>query len=118
MATPDPNSRPDIPRERPAGAMIALALVVIFALALVFWWMMDRSADAPGPDTLTIEQNGGDAVAPSAAEGEGAVDLPDPVEPEVITPAPAPDLTPAPDAAGDATTGGTTGTSGGTSTTP
>lgn len=115
MANPDPNLRPDLRRERErhAGPLIGIALVVIFAVALIFWWLMDEAADAPGPAT-TIEQNDVD-VAPTATEGEGAVDLPE-TQPEVVTPAPAPDLTPAPDAAGDATTGGAAG--GGTTTQP
>lgn len=123
MANPDPNLRPDLRRERErhAGPLIGIALVVIFAVALIFWWLMDEAADAPGPDsTTTIEQNDID-VMPPAAEGEGATDLPTPVEPDVVTPEPAPDLTPAPDAAGEPATEGTTGgatTGGATTTTP
>lgn len=113
MSNPDPNLRPDLrrARERHAGPLIGMALVVIFAVALIFWWMMDEAADAPGPGgDVTIEQNTG--TAPPAAEGEGATDLPDPApgtvtpEPDVAPapePEPAPDVTPAPD-----TTPGTT----------
>lgn len=125
MANPDPNLQPDLRRERErhAGPLIGMALVVIFAVALIFWWMMDEAAEAPGSAT-TIEQNDGSAMAPPASEGEGATDLPDPVDPVVITPEPAPDLTPAPPAAGPtsdgaeggAATGG--GTTGGATTTP
>lgn len=114
MANPDPNLRPDLRRERErhAGPLIGIALVVIFAVALIFWWMMDEAADAPGPNT-TIEQNDIDVTAPPASEGEGATDLPDPVDPGVVTPDAAPDLTPAPDAEGGTTTGGTGESTGG-----
>ncbi len=107
MANPDPNLRPDLRRERErhAGPLIGIALVVIFAVALLFWWLMDEAAEAPGPNT-TIEQNDIDVVPP-AAEGEGATDLPAEAPADVVTPEPAPDLTPAPDAAGEATGGGT-----------
>ncbi len=132
MANPDPNLRPDLQRERErhAGPLIGIALVVLFALALLFWWMMDEAAEAPGPNT-TIEQNDVDVTTPPAAEGEGAVDLPDQTQPDVVTPEPAPDLTPAPDTTTGGTTGGategttggatggtTSGTTGGTTTTP
>lgn len=108
MSNPDPNLRPDLrrDRERHAGPLIGIALVVIFAVAIIFWWMMDEAADAPGPgNDVTIEQND---IAPPAAEGEGATDLPDPA-PDATTPEP--DVTPEPDPAPDAggTTGGTTG---------
>lgn len=107
MANPDPNLRPDLRRERErhAGPLIGIALVVIFAVALLFWWLMDEAADAPGPNT-TIEQNDVDIVPP-AAEGEGATDLPAEAPADTVTPEPAPDLTPAPDAAGEATDGAT-----------
>lgn len=109
MANPDPNLRPDLRRERErhAGPLIGMALVVIFAVALMFWWLMDEAAEAPGPDT-TIEQNDVD-VLPPATEGEGAADLPDQTQPDVVPPEPAPDLTPAPDAAGEPATGGAVG---------
>lgn len=121
MANPDPNLRPDLRRERErhAGPLIGIALVVIFALALMFWWLMDEAAEAPGPNT-TIEQNDVD-ILPPATEGEGATDLPDQTQPDVVTPEPAPDLTPAPDAAGEPETGGTTsggGAVGNTTTSP
>lgn len=108
MANPDPNLRPYLRRERErhAGPLIGIALVVIFAVALLFWWLMDEAADSPGPN-MTIEQNDVDIVPP-AAEGEGATDLPAEAPADVETPEPAPDLTPAPDAAGEPTTDGAT----------
>ena len=96
MSNPDPNLRPNLSRhrERHAGPLIGIALVVIFAVALIFWWMADEVADAPGPDgDITIEQN---TTPPPAAEGEGGTDLPDP-EPGTVTPTP--DVTPAPEPA-------------------
>lgn len=90
MSNPDPNLRPDLRRERErhAGPLIGIALVVIFAVALIFWWMMDEAADAPGPAS-SIEQS--DGMEPPASAGEGAVDLP---APEAGTVTPAPDLAP------------------------
>lgn len=112
MSNPDPNLRPDLRRdsERHAGPLIGIALVVIFAVALIFWWMMDEAADAPGPgNDVTIEQN---EVAPPAAEGEGATDVPD-ADPDSVTPAP--DVTPAPAPETEAAPGAG-GTTGGTTT--
>ena len=93
MANPDPDTRGT--REGFTAPLLGIALVVIFALALVFWWMMGKTAEAPAAaGTTTIEQTDVEVVAP-------ATDAPDAAKPDAVAPAPAP--APAPEATGDKT---------------
>lgn len=117
MSNPDPNTPPNLRRdgERHAGPLIGMALVVLFGVGLIFYWLAEESAS--GPDTST-EVN---VEAPVSTEGADG-------EPEAGTVAPAPDAgpgatsdtpaDPTPTVDGDNATGPPPATTPGTATTP
>lgn len=90
MSNPEPNLPPRIDRERHMGPIVGMVLVVVFALVLIFWWMMDESANAPGPDT-PVEVNSSTTINPTEPDAAGDVDV------DVdVAPAPAPEPAPEP----------------------
>lgn len=75
MSNPDPNLPPDLKREsrRHIGPLLGMALVVIFGVGMILWWLAEDTVQAPGPDgdgTMTQEE----AMEPPASPGEGGVD--------------------------------------------
>lgn len=51
MSNPDPNIPPRLGREgrRHIGPLIGMALVVIFALGMLFWWLTESAVQSTGP---------------------------------------------------------------------
>lgn len=78
MSNPDPNLPPRLGREgrRHIGPLVGMALVVVFGLAMIFWWMTESAMQSPGPGAepgMTQEE----MMAPPATPAEGG--LADPV---------------------------------------
>lgn len=99
MSNPEPSL--DRSRRRHAGPLVGITLVVILAIAGLFWWLSYEAAEAPAPegaeaqvDGRTGEESDADPAAvevepvpnPEAAPGNAApdADIDD-------APAPAPD---------------------------
>lgn len=89
-----PNTNIDKQARRHRGPLIGMALVVVFGVALILYWLMEESAqsDPPAPQDQ-IEQQSGTAPATQApatpAPGEGAVIAPQTgTETAPATPAP------------------------------
>lgn len=77
MSNPDPNLPPDLARERRRhiGPLLGMALVVLFGVGMILWWLAEDTATAPGPGGdgsggMTREQ----ALEPPASPNEGGVD--------------------------------------------
>ena len=51
MSNPDPNLPPRLGREgrRHIGPLVGMALVVVFGLAMIFWWLTESAMQSPGP---------------------------------------------------------------------
>lgn len=67
MTNSDPNRPPNLRRDsqRHAGPLIGLALVVLFGVGLVFYWLAEESASSPENATdVNVE-------APVSTEGAG-----------------------------------------------
>lgn len=88
MSNPDPNLPPRLGREgrRHIGPLVGMAAVVIFGLAMIFWWLTDTAVQSPGPGDgpgMTEEEmmappasplQGGDAENPAPANTGGGTD--------------------------------------------
>lgn len=70
MSNPDPTNPPNLRRdgERHAGPLIGMALVVLFGVGLILYWLAEESAS--GPDTGPAV----DVTAPAGTEGSGDAD--------------------------------------------
>lgn len=76
MSNPDPDLPPRLGREsrRHIGPLAGMALVVVFALGLMAWWLTGTALRAPSPDD---GRSGGagmsqeDMQAPPASPDEG-----------------------------------------------
>ena len=98
MSNPDPNLPPRLGREgrRHIGPLVGMAAVVIFGLAMIFWWLTETAVQAPGPGQgpgMTQEEmmappasplQGGDASGPATGTTGGGTDA-------VGAPTPGPD---------------------------
>lgn len=88
-----PNTNIDKQARRHRGPLIGMALVVVFGVALILYWLMEESAqsDPPAPQDQIEQQSGAaptTATPVTPAPGEGAV-----IAPQTGTetaPAPAP----------------------------
>ena len=96
MTPPDANL--DKQKRRHRGPLIGIGVVVVFAVALIAYWIAEEAFTAPGPedaaqhDTLPSQMRAGEgqpAAGPTADEGGG--DVMKPGDPDVeITPQPDP----------------------------
>lgn len=71
----------DRQKRRHAGPLIGMALVVILAMAGLFWWLSYEAAEAPGPTGADVQIDGRTG-AESGAESTG------PAEDAATTPLP------------------------------
>jgi len=80
MTNSDPNRPPNLRRDsqRHAGPLIGLAVVVLFGVGLIFYWLAEEGASAPENATeVNVE-------APVSTEGAGGNQAADPT----VNPAP------------------------------
>ena len=81
MSAPDTNLERQ--GQRHIGPLLGMGAVVVFALALLFWWLTHETATAPGPQGTTTEQVA-PGIAPQATPP--AVTAPPAATPPAVTP--------------------------------
>lgn len=77
MSPPDTNLKKQKRRHR--GPLIGIALVVVFGVAIILYWIAEEAAMAPGPET------GEENVMPEDIR-EGAVELDSDAPTETVDP--------------------------------
>lgn len=75
MSNPDPNLPPDLKRDsrRHIGPLLGMALVVVFGVGMILWWLADDVSQSPqteGGAGITQEE----ALEPPASPEEGGVE--------------------------------------------
>lgn len=58
MSAPDTNI--DKQKRRHWAPLVGVALVAVFGIAMIAWWALEQSAQAPGPDTAPPAEATGD----------------------------------------------------------
>ncbi len=86
MSNPDHNTPPNLRRDgaRHAGPLVGMALVVLFGVGLILYWLAEETASAPDAAPAV------DVTAPPGSEGGGSDGgTTAPPAPETVPPAPA-----------------------------
>ena len=71
MSAPETNIQKQ--KRRHWAPLVGSALVAVFGVALILWWVLEESAEAPGPDTSVPTEATSDIGAATGGGNAGTI---------------------------------------------